>query len=49
MLYGRLEKSCNSCQIKLVVIILDEKNYCKCAYMSIYLYLDEFIENISSY
>ena len=43
MLYGKLEKSCNSCWIKLVVIILDETNYCKYAYMSIYVYLDEFI------
>ena len=44
MLYGKLEKSCNSCRIKLVVIISDEANYCKYAYMSIYVYLDEFIE-----
>ena len=44
MLYGKLEKSCNSCRIKLVVIILDETNYCKYTYMSIYVYLDEFIE-----
>ena len=44
MLYGKLEKSCNSHRIKLVVIILDETNYCKYAYMSIYVYLDEFIE-----
>ena len=44
MLYGKLEKSCNSCWIKLVVIILDETNYCKYTYMSIYVYLDEFIE-----